>query len=64
MAYQQRSLAALLSNLIQQHDLKGIGMRRRAISNTMSRRRVMLKVHKNRIQNRQRAHFLLVQTDS
>ncbi|MFT6124357.1 MAG: hypothetical protein ACJAW2_000498 [Shewanella sp.] len=39
-------------------------MRRRAISNTMSRRRVMLKVHKSRIQNRQRAHFLLVQTEN
>ncbi len=39
-------------------------MRRRTISNTMSRRRVMLKVQKNRIQNRQRAHFLLVQSES
>lgn len=39
-------------------------MRRRAISNTMSRRRVMLKVQKSRILNRQRAHFLLVQTES
>ena len=39
-------------------------MRKRAISNTISRRRVMLKVQKNRIRNRQRAHFLLVQTES
>ncbi|MFT6977193.1 MAG: hypothetical protein ACJASB_001459 [Shewanella psychromarinicola] len=38
-------------------------MRRRAISNTMSRRRVMLKVHKNRIRNRIRAHFLLTQIE-
>ncbi len=39
-------------------------MRRRIMSNMVSRRRVMLKVQKKRIQNRQRAHFLLVQTES
>jgi hypothetical protein len=38
-------------------------MRRKAISNTMSRRRVIMKQRKNLIQNRLRAHFLLLHTD-